>query len=497
MKRGSGYVACVLVLIAWGVLSFGAVYPWAYWPLSTGAALVGAYGLVQHRQLAAMPLSRGLLIAFAATFVAMLVQVIPFRRETIAAWSPNATHVLENYDVLYASSVQPPHALSIQPELTLITVVLFAALVVFLLGTVRALSLGGSTRVASGLVALGLLLAVVGIVQRSFFAGKIYGFWTPYQPPNPFGPFVNRNHYAGWMAMTLSLSLGYLCGRAAQMEPHVKPGFRNRVLWFSSQEASQTVLVGFAVVVMAIAMVLTFSRGGISCLAVAVLMTGCAVAYRQRGSIRLVLSVYLVFVVVMSLWWGSIDLVVKQFAAAEWTQANGRIGAWKDAWDIWRRFIIFGSGMNTYGITTLFFQTFDLDAHYAQAHNDYLQILAEGGLLVAIPAAVVVALFVREIRRRFAETEPGTMTYWIRVGAVTGLVAIALQETVDFSLQMPGNALLFAVITAIALHRPVGAHVSRTRITSGSRASRRIDAGSDADRSRATKSFQVCAARVS
>jgi len=53
------------------------------------------------------------------------------------------------------------------------------------------------------------------------------------------------------------------------------------------------------------------------------------------------------------------------------------------------------------------------------------------------------------------------MTYWIRVGAVTGLVSIALQETVDFSLQMPGNAALFAVICGMAVHRaPVTARTT-------------------------------------
>ena len=45
-------------------------------------------------------------------------------------------------------------------------------------------------------------------------------------------------------------------------------------------------------------------------------------------------------------------------------------------------------------------------------------------------------------------------TQWIRAGAVTSLIAVAFQETVEFSLQMPGNAALFAIVCAIAWHRP-------------------------------------------
>ena len=49
------------------------------------------------------------------------------------------------------------------------------------------------------------------------------------------------------------------------------------------------------------------------------------------------------------------------------------------------------------------------------------------------------------------------MTWWLRAGAVTSLMAIACQESVEFSLQMPGNAALFAIVCAIALHRPPSA----------------------------------------
>jgi O-antigen ligase len=108
--------------------------------------------------------------------------------------------------------------------------------------------------------------------------------------------------------------------------------------------------------------------------------------------------------------------------------------------------------LNTYGIATVFYQRHELTKHFSEAHNDYLQLAAEGGVLLTVPAAISVAAFIVAVRRRFRE-DSSVRTYWLRVGAVTGLAAIALQETVDFSLQMPGNAALFAVVCAIALHR--------------------------------------------
>lgn len=101
----------------------------------------------------------------------------------------------------------------------------------------------------------------------------------------------------------------------------------------------------------------------------------------------------------------------------------------------------------------LFYQSHDLAVHYSTAHNDYLQLAAEGGFLVGMPAAWALIVLVRSIRRRFAERADDTETYWIRIGAATGLIAMGLQEIVDFSLQIPGNGLLFVVLCAIAVHR--------------------------------------------
>jgi hypothetical protein len=72
--------------------------------------------------------------------------------------------------------------------------------------------------------------------------------------------------------------------------------------------------------------------------------------------------------------------------------------------------------------------------------------------LLAVPAVLSVMTFVALVRRRFIE-ETSASAYWLRAGAITGIIAIAVQECVDFSLQIPGNAALFAVLCGIAIHK--------------------------------------------
>ena len=60
------------------------------------------------------------------------------------------------------------------------------------------------------IAALGLAMALFGIVQRGTFNGKLYWVWTPINTAgNAFGSFVNRNHFAGWMLMAAALTAGY------------------------------------------------------------------------------------------------------------------------------------------------------------------------------------------------------------------------------------------------------------------------------------------------
>ncbi|MEO8011685.1 MAG: O-antigen ligase family protein, partial [Dokdonella sp.] len=229
--------------------------------------------------------------------------------------------------------------------------------------------------------------------------------------------------------------------------------WRDRIIWASSAAASRMVLLAAAAAIMALSLVMTMSRSGIGAMTLAVAITTLVALTRQRTKARKTVAAgYLVVVVVAVFAWVGVDSISTRFSKADWSEVNGRLGPWSDALAIASRFPLGGTGLNTYGVATLFYQKHDLASHYREAHSDYLQLLAEGGALLIIPAIVCVGAFVALVRRRFKEEDSGS-SYWLRVGAVTGIAAIALQETVEFSLQMPGNAVLFSVLCGIAIHQ--------------------------------------------
>jgi O-antigen ligase len=358
--------------------------------------------------------------------------------------------------------------LSIRPNATARALVLLAGLTLLLAGLTRLLSLTGARRLVTWIVGFGAALALVGIIQyavlgdHTFGGMLIYGFWKPMNPlTTPFGPFVNKNHFAGWMLMGLPLAMGLGLGWAERVQRHASGGWRNALLWFSSRDGGKLQLAALATMLMGVSLLMTRSRSGIAGFVVATMLAAGVVGRRfsagwARGLVIGALALML--------------LAIFTFAGADVTErfASGSIGLrraiWRDSATVVRDFPLVGTGLNTFGTAMLSYQTSQPDSHFQEAHNDFLQVLVEGGLLVAVPALLALVFLARTIRRQFTLPQDDGMTFWLRVGATMGLVAIGLQSLVEFSLQMPGNAVLCVVLMAIAMHR---APLRHTRQHSG------------------------------
>jgi O-antigen ligase len=459
------------VAIAWGALAFGAVYPWAYAPLAIACGVVGIGALVLERR--GRPTLRPLAASLGAVAVAIGLQMVPLPPALLAQVSPGTDGFLRQYDLSYvvaqagtagtesapADAPLPRHPLSIAPDRTALGAMLFVAFALFFLGTSRLISVVGARSVTRWLIPFGAGLAIVGIAQRGLTAGDIrpliYGFWRPEFESTPFGPFVNPNHFAGWMLMALPLAMAAFIDALLPMIEAASAHRRTRIAELDSPRFAAVLLWGAASLIMGLSLLMTRSRSALLAFVVGIVMAAWIVFRRQSSAAtRTAVAASALLVLLGTAAWGGVDTIASKFTEAQGPKSlAARVKAWKDTGRIIRDFPLTGSGLNTYGRAMIVYQSENRYVHFQEAHNDYLQLAAEGGLLVGIPVLITLIVFTREVRRRFREAPTIGTTFCLRVGAVVGLVSIALQSLVEFSLQMPGNAALFAVLAAIALHQ--------------------------------------------
>lgn len=436
----------VLLALAWGAAAFGGVYPWGYMPLLIAAAVLGCAGLIAGR--ARLPAT--LLFAFVLVAAAVLVQLIPLSADTIASISPHTLRIQRERNLRAAIGAQQSFSLSIEPQRTWLALAFFGSFALLTAGAARMLTRESARRLAAGLTILGAVMAIGGIVQRATFNGQLYGVWPLVQGGTPFGPFINRNHFAGWMLLVLPLAIGLLASMVVRAMPGAAADLRSRVLWFATDAANKVILTAFVVAAMTLALTLTLSRSGIASIAIAMIFASAAMMRRHGGPRRFVTPAFILTAAAIAFAAVGVDRIASRFAVAGSIDLEGRRAIWLDAWRMLNDFWLTGSGLNTFGVAALFYQVRLKGSHMQEAHNDYLQLATEGGLLVGLPVAIAIAAAIIAIRRRLRADE-GSI-WWIRIGAISGLLAIAAQSLVEFSLQIPANAALFAVVLGIALH---------------------------------------------
>ena len=446
-----------IVLIAWGALAFGAVYPWGYGTLAAAALVAGLVALAGgNRWRRVSPLVAA---AFGLLVLSMLVQQIPLPRALLERISPETAALLGQRDIAFGSVAAAWHPLTIDPVRTWTGLCLVVSLGVLWLGLTAALTDRMVLRLAGGIVVVGSVMAVTGIAGLASHSGKVLGFWQPLSHAAPFGPFINRNHYAGWMLMTVPFGLGYLISRLARSAGGPPRSWRARIAWLSTRDANLTIMLGLGLMLMALTVLVSLSRSGIVCLVLGLIGFGWFASRRRaKRSGRALLIACVMVAATGCVYWADLDRIGSRFAEFQSDRSGGRMGIWRDAAAVARKFPVAGTGFDTFGIAMLAYQTTDPDEHFEEAHNDYLQIAAEGGLLVGLPALGLLIVSAWEIRRRFRERGDSAAVYWVRAGAVAGLLTIALQEGTEFSLQMPGNAALFCVLAAMAV-RPRGSRL--------------------------------------
>jgi O-antigen ligase len=147
-----------------------------------------------------------------------------------------------------------------------------------------------------------------------------------------------------------------------------------------------------------------------------------------------------------------VDAVLVRYESLALEQAisQDRPALWRDAWKMAREFPLCGQGLGTFQWTYPAYQTVNPDQPARYAHNDYLQLLMETGI---IGLGFILWLFasVWRIAMRNLRNDRDPLVRGIGLGTIGALTAIALQEITDFGLYIPGVAVLAALIVGLNL----------------------------------------------
>ncbi len=279
------------------------------------------------------------------------------------------------------------------------------------------------------LATLAFAVSLFAIIQHFTFNGKLYWFVKLPQGDVPFGPYVNHNHFAGFLELALP------------------PGLA--LLLFSSVPREKRILLGLFSVVSIGALLLSASRGGIFGFLfgflVLLVFAGLFAKRRHAGAIAGI-------VVVMSLaaivWLGAnhtIERFEKMTVASE-SGPDGRLTFYQGALRIIRANPWLGTGVGTFETIYPRYETeYSGDILINHAHNDYLELLADTGLAGGFSIFLfIVLLYWRGLAN--LRSSGTRLERAITAGSLAACSALLLHSFVDFNFHIPSNALLFLLL---------------------------------------------------
>ena len=420
-SRFAFLVICIAIVTS--ALAYGTVHYWALALFNLGALTILFLWVADGWRLGNVRISRNLLqLPLLGGVILGVVQLLPLR---------DAPAGFVN-------------TLSLDPYSTKLVIVQLSTLFIYFAATLVFVDTPHRLHVmVRTIMIFGFLLAIFGLTQSFISPTKVYGMRELNQS-TAFGPFINRHHFAGYMELTISLPLGLLLAGSVDKE--------KRLLYL------------FIAGLMGVALVMTSSRGGIvSLVAQIVFLVIVTAIWKKHGERRRVRSsrlkgvaarAALAAALIVGLFMGVIllggEFSLNRFIDSVNTDdpTTGRAHFWSVTLDMIKANPVLGTGLGAYGVIYTRYDTRNGLYRLEQAHNDYLQVFSDAGVVGGTLAfAFVVILFYRGFGRAKSRDD---FRRGVALAALSGCFAVLVHSFFDFTLHTTSNALLFLVLAALA-----------------------------------------------
>jgi O-antigen ligase len=406
-------------------------------------------------------------VCLAGLFLLGVVQVAPLPRTVLTHVSP-ATASL--YDALLPAereSLPPPQIIppvplpvgetfSLSPSATRAELVRLLAVFLLFVAVRYNTAPGRLGRLAVACTVNGAALALFAFLQfLSSPRGLMY--WSiPETDAAPFGPFIDRDHFAFYVNLCIGLTVGLLLARrrgvatAAEAEEN---GPVTRQWWgvFELLNDTAALWIILALALMLAAVAFSLSRGGLIALAggcVLCLLLRAARSSRPTRWGGALLATALALSLVTWLGTGPLRARLATLWEGDALQ-DSRVADWATVLPAVRDFPFLGTGYGTFEYVELLYRTDPSQKGWVieHAHNDYLEALVEGGV-VRLLLSVAAILFVYRLGWRALRRYRGQAAEGLVLGALLGFTTVVVHSFVDFGLHIPAVAALAAVVAA-------------------------------------------------
>lgn len=447
-------LAGLTFILIFGPLVYGAVENWQACTLGLVSLAVFAAWTLSRQLSRAEPSTAGdmrslalLVYGLPVLFVAIVaLQTVPLPEGVLSVLSPGRLALNR------LAGIETGSPVSVAPRATglwLLRVVSFA-LVFAVAGSFFASR--RNVFFVVGLVAVfGYLLALYAILQ--YVSGNALPslFKRTFGGGGAAGTYVNSNHFAGYLEMCIPLALAVVFMQSRGSSRISSPG--RKAIDFLSEKLQDRrfILPLAAVVVMGLAVVFSMSRMGLFSLAVGLIVFFMLVGKRHALKVRAAILAAVVAAILLASAWLGMHPVLREFSLLT-EEKVGRLEAWKMTTRIAGDYPVLGTGLGTYGYISGNYQTVGAGTgRWEQAHNDYLNLLSDTGVVgFAIAMAFVAAWYVCVLRLLGAK-DLRTYQRSTAAACLAGVTALVVHSVADFSLQIPANAFYFALLMGLAL----------------------------------------------